>query len=96
MKYSIRLHAKLGDDFASIPLSTQPRLREALHSLAATPRPPGVKKLTNIRPGINNAYRIRVGAYRICYQIFDRELVVSVVAAGKRADIYPLLKRRLH
>ncbi len=95
MKYSIRLHVKLDDDFDSIPLSAQTRIREALHSLADNPRPAGVKKLVNIKPGIDNAYRVRVGVYRLCYQIFDRELVVSVVAAGKRADIYPVLKRRL-
>ncbi len=94
--YTVCFHEKFEDDLAAIPSERRGALWAAIDSLAATPRPPGVKKLTNIKPGINNAYRIRVGAYRICYQIFDRELVVSVVAAGKRADIYPLLKRRLH
>lgn len=95
MTYVIRLHARLEDDFDAIPLSMHPRLRNAIHSLADNPRPPGVKKLSGIKPDLKNAYRIRVGNYRIGYQIIDRELLVSIIAAAERGTIYPLLKRRL-
>lgn len=95
MTYSIRLHAKVADDFAAMPLATQTRIQGAIRALADNPRPPGVKKLSDIKPGVKNAYRIRVGAYRVGYQIFDDELLVSIVAAAGRGEIYPLLKRRL-
>jgi mRNA interferase RelE/StbE len=59
------------------------RIIAALQNLANDPRPSGSKKLTN-RP----AWRIRIGAYRVIYEIHDRELMVLVVAAGKRSEIY--------
>ena len=96
MPYAIRLHAKIEDDFSAIPHSVQIRILDAIRALADTPRPTGVKKLTNIKAGIKNAYRIRIGNYRIGYQIFDNELVISVVAAAERGSIYSMLKRRLN
>ncbi len=56
---------------------------EAVSRLENNPRPPGCKKLKG-----RDSYRIRVGDYRIIYDIFDRELVVDVVALGHRKDIY--------
>ncbi|MDR1763853.1 MAG: type II toxin-antitoxin system RelE/ParE family toxin [Dysgonamonadaceae bacterium] len=40
----------------------------------------------NIR--YRNGYRIRVGNYRIIYEIEDRQLVITVIALGHRKDIY--------
>lgn len=51
--------------------------------LADDPRPAGSKKLSG-----HNRYRIRQGSYRIVYGIEDKELVVMVVKAGHRKDIY--------
>jgi mRNA interferase RelE/StbE len=51
--------------------------------LANDPRPAGCKKLKG-----RDGYRIRVGDYRIIYQIIDHVLVVEVVALGHRKDIY--------
>jgi mRNA interferase RelE/StbE len=45
------------------------RLRAAVRSLADTPRPHRVYKIQ----GTQSAYRIRVGAYRVVYEIFDQE-----------------------
>mgnify|MGYP001580816136 FL=1 len=55
-----------------------------MDALAATPRPKGVKKLT----GTDDLYRIRVGDYRIVYQIHDDRLIVLVVRIGHRRDVY--------
>lgn len=38
--------------------------------------------------GLADTYRVRVGNYRVIYQIHDNELVVLVVAVGDRKDIY--------
>lgn len=59
------------------------RLIAAIYILAEDPRPPGCKKLKG-----RDAYRIRVGDYRIIYQIFDNTLIVSVIDVGDRKDIY--------
>ncbi len=51
--------------------------------LAGSPRPPGVKKLAG-----REAWRIRVGDYRVIYEIHDRILQVIVVTVGHRREVY--------
>ncbi len=55
-----------------------------MDGLAVNPRPKGVKKLS----GLDDLYRIRVGDYRIVYQIHDDRLIVLVVRIGHRKDVY--------
>ena len=56
----------------------------AIELLAAQPRPSGAKKLV----GGDDAWRVRFGNYRIVYEIRDEVLLVPMVAAGHRRDIY--------
>ncbi|WP_373510743.1 type II toxin-antitoxin system RelE/ParE family toxin [Thiocapsa sp.] len=51
--------------------------------MADEPRPRGVKKL-----GGRNAWRIRVGDYRILYEIHDERLLILVVDVRHRREIY--------
>jgi mRNA interferase RelE/StbE len=60
------------------------RLRDAIGELAINPRSPGSIKLQ----GGNELYRVRVGDYRIVYQIEDMFLIVLVVEIGHRREIY--------
>lgn len=60
------------------------RLEKAIDALAVTPRPSGCTKLA----GAAGRYRIRVGDYRIIYEVRDRVLLVLVLDAGHRRDIY--------
>lgn len=61
------------------------RIREATEALRDEPRPAGVKMLT----GMHGVLRIRVaGDYRVLYTIDDNKLVVLVVDAGHRRQIY--------
>ena len=53
-------------------------------SKRAAPRPSGCKKLS----ATENAYRIRVGDYRVLYEIQDRRLVVLVVRVAHRREVY--------
>lgn len=57
---------------------------ERLEQLAINPRPPGSFKMQ----GAESLYRIRVGDYRIIYEIQDRTLFVAVVKVGHRGDVY--------
>jgi len=59
------------------------RLIAAIYDLVNDPRPIGYKKLKG-----RDGYRIRVGDYRIIYEIFDNVLTINVVALGHRKDIY--------
>ena len=58
-------------------------IKSAILQLGKNPRPQGYIKLKG-----REAYRVRVSDYRIIYEIFDDELVVSVIALGHRKDIY--------
>ncbi len=60
------------------------RIQTKIDDLAIEPRPNGVKKLK----GEENSYRIRVGDYRVIYDIFDDVLLVSVVSVGHRSEVY--------
>ena len=60
------------------------RVLAALQALTAQPRPRQFRKLT----GSENSYRLRVGAYRVLYQIDDRQRLVVVYALGHRREIY--------
>ncbi|MEH2047734.1 type II toxin-antitoxin system RelE family toxin [Nostoc sp.] len=62
----------------------QERIQIQIDDLATEPRPNGVIKLK----GEENTYRIRVGDYRVIYDIFDDLLVVNVVEVGHRKNIY--------
>lgn len=60
------------------------RLTLKVSALAQDPRPAGVKALT----GAPDALRIRVGDYRVVYEIHDDRLVVLVLTLGHRREVY--------
>ena len=71
-------------DLKKLPEQVRQRLQPHIESLATDPRPPGVVKLE----GAENGYRIRVGDYRVLYEIHDAVLRVAVVKAGHRREVY--------
>lgn len=75
-KHAIKELAKINEPFYS-------HIKQAIYNLADNPRPKGYKKLKG-----RDGYRIRVGNYRIIYDIFDQILVVEIIALGHRKDIY--------
>jgi mRNA interferase RelE/StbE len=68
---------------ASLPRQEQQRIRAAIDLLAEQPRPPGCVRIV----GEPHAYRVRVGDYRIVYEVFDDRLVIQVVRTGHRRDV---------
>ncbi len=66
------------------------RLDRALLSLSNNPTPPNSK---HIAGDFANLYRLRVGDYRIIYQVDGDKLVILVVHVGHRKDVYRHLKR---
>lgn len=57
---------------------------EKIQNLADEPRPDGVVKLK----GSDNEYRIRVGDYRVRYEIDDGSQLVQLLQCKHRKDIY--------
>ncbi|MGF1991390.1 MAG: type II toxin-antitoxin system RelE family toxin [Nostoc sp. ZfuVER08] len=84
MSYKIEILRGALKQFKKIPSELQERIQIKIDDLATEPRPNGVKKLK----GKENAYRIRVGDYRVIYDIFDDLLVVNVVEVGHGKNIY--------
>lgn len=66
-----------------LPASIATRIENSLLQLEANPRPPGCKKFKG-----RNGYRIRVGDYRVIYEIEDNILRIIVIDVGHRKDIY--------
>jgi len=66
-----------------LPAQTQERVNKTIARLAENPRPPGVKKLT-----AREGYRVRVGDYRILYQIDDDAKLVIIYRVMARGDVY--------
>jgi mRNA interferase RelE/StbE len=82
--YQVEFASRAQRMFRNLTADVQRRLDPALQGLRQDPRPPGCKKLS----GDESVWRIRVGDYRIVYQIQDNELLVLVVKVGHRRDIY--------
>lgn len=72
--------------FLALPRDIQKRLDKRLLALQDNPRPPGVKALTG-EPGV---LRLRVGDYRVLYEVHDAVLIVLVLVlkVAHRGDVY--------
>ena len=83
MAYRVELSNRAKRDLAALSPQVQTRIVKALRTLEANPRPPGVEKLTG-----EEGYRLRVGDYRILYEVHDKILLVFVVKIGNRREVY--------
>lgn len=86
MKYAFRFTAAAQRQLGAINRIDAMRILTALTALGDDPyrEDVDVKKLT----GPSGLYRLRVGSYRVAYQMNDGELVILVVKVGDRRDVY--------
>ena len=83
MRYTLVIERRAQKALARIEQRDRGRIANAIRGLARDPRPPGVKRLTG-----RDAYRLRVGDYRVLYEIEGQQLVVLGVEVGHRREIY--------
>jgi mRNA interferase RelE/StbE len=83
MKYIVLIERYAQKQILKLDKKIIPTIKAAIADLANNPRPQGYKKLKG-----EDAYRIRVGDYRIIYEINDNTIIVTVVSVGHRKDIY--------
>jgi mRNA interferase RelE/StbE len=83
MNYTVELLPAAVRQLRRLPAATRARIVARLAELETNPRPPGAVKLAN-----EELWRIRVGDYRIIYEIHDDRLLVLVVRIGHRKDVY--------
>lgn len=81
--YEVLLSKAARKQLVAFPTFIHNKIIEDISNLASLPRPAGCKKLK----GYKNTFRIRVGDYRIIYEIEDNVLRILVVAIGHRKDI---------
>jgi mRNA interferase RelE/StbE len=83
MPYRLKIAGRARRELHRLPLEVTARIQNAIDGLADDPRPPACVKL---RGGAG--WRIRVGDYRVIYDVDDGEQVVTVLRAGHRRDVY--------
>jgi mRNA interferase RelE/StbE len=83
MKYQVIIPKSVRKELDRLPDDVSSRILARLAGLETNPRPADVKKLKG-----RDAWRIRVGDYRVIYEIHDRVLQVIVITIGHRREIY--------
>lgn len=84
MTYSVEFSKVARKQFKKLPSDVQKRIETKIKDLAIKPRPNGVKKIQ----GEDNSYRVRVGDYRVVYDIFDDILLITVIRVKHRSQVY--------
>jgi mRNA interferase RelE/StbE len=83
--YQIEFLPSARKELTSFPRGAQERIGKKIDSLSINPRPHGVEKLEGKR---GSFYRLRVGDYRILYEIQDEILLILVIKVGHRREVY--------
>lgn len=84
MNYTIEIKQSAKKELAQLPKHIAEKIIRQIRGLANNPKPKGYKKMV----GTENAYRIRMGNYRVIYSIFNQQLVIQVIKIGHRKDVY--------
>ena len=85
MTYRIDILPSARRELAALPRRDRKRIDERIQALSSNPRPSGIKALQGQK---GTYYRLRVGNYRVIYQVQDKVLVILVVKIGNRKDVY--------
>jgi mRNA interferase RelE/StbE len=83
-EYGLQFVASAAKEFRSLPASIKGRVGRAVEALRKNPRPDGARKLI----GHERFFRIRVGQYRIVYEIDDQAKLIRVTRVRHRREAY--------
>jgi mRNA interferase RelE/StbE len=82
--YEILLASQAERDLKRLVAQEFHQIIPVIKALANTPRPPGCRKLV----GSRSDYRIRIGDYRVIYEVDDKDNKVRIMRIRHRRDIY--------
>ena len=82
--YDVRLSNKAQKALESLELKLATRIIAALEILATNPMPRNSNKLH----GSENTHRLRIGDYRVIYEMRSSALIIFVIRIGHRRDTY--------
>ncbi|MDT7920941.1 MAG: type II toxin-antitoxin system RelE/ParE family toxin [Meiothermus sp.] len=83
MAYTLAISKRVGKDLADLPKEVRGRIIAKLKELAEEPFTPGTIKLKG-----EASYRVRVGDFRIVFDVDTSSQIITVLAVGHRKDIY--------
>lgn len=83
MRYSVGVLRRAQKELAGLPSDSYSRVRDRILALADIPRPAGSRKLAG-----REGWRLRVGTYRILYEIDDERSEITILHVGHRRDVY--------
>jgi mRNA interferase RelE/StbE len=83
MIYSILILRGAQKELSDLPKTTYERIKDAIRKLADDPKPRGIRKLSG-----RNGWRIRIGDYRVIYEIDNQNNSVTILHIGHRRDVY--------
>jgi len=82
--YSIQWKRSAAKELSKLPKEMILRIVSAVERLADDPFPSGARKLT----GAEHSYRIRVGSYRVIYDVEAAALIIEIVRVAHRREVY--------
>jgi mRNA interferase RelE/StbE len=82
-KYELRFKKSVAKDLKKIPNRDVKAILNRIDLLTENPRDFGCTKLAG-----DSRYRVRLGVYRILYEIADTELIIYVVKVAHRSKVY--------
>ena len=82
--HSLRFKSSVEKDLRRLPAKSRSRCLERIAGLRLAPRPAGARQVV----GGERTYRLRVGVYRVIYQVDDAAQVVTIVSVRHRKDAY--------
>ena len=91
MSYRLIALPPVEKDLRGLPTAECAIVRERIRQLRDDPWPAGTVKL---RGGHRNLYRLRVGDFRVIYDVEEQRQVIRIVAVGNRSNVYDRLARR--
>ncbi|GBF80135.1 type II toxin-antitoxin system RelE family toxin [Aphanothece sacrum] len=86
MSYEIIISKSVQKQIDNLPNEFKTRILEKIEYLRKEPRPVGVVKMK----GYDNEYRLRVGDYRVRYEINDSNRMIQLLQCKHRKEIYRL------
>lgn len=84
MTYDVEFTTAAARQIRKLPRPARDRILDAVASLVDEPRPHGSRELA----GEEIAWRIRVGDYRVIYEVEDGTLAITVIRAAHRRQAY--------
>jgi mRNA interferase RelE/StbE len=82
--FSLQWRSSTKKDLRKLPRQELPRIIAEAEALAAEPFPHGCEKLS----GAEHTYRIRVGDYRLVYEVISSKQIIEIQRVRHRKDVY--------